>query len=348
MAAQGTLGHKLDAATEWSSGTSTAAQRVQFWHSALDMAADRPLLGWGPDTFGYMSPTYQTQKFVDAFGPDQVINGAHNTFAQTLATKGILGLAALFFFLVWLWLRAWGGWRHVRARERANPEWREQRLVLTAAIGAAVGVLLQNSFNVEIIGINVVLWAMAGGGECRGARRRCARRPQPGGNPPSGAGRRRPCRSSRPVAPIDGRLVAAASRCRWGSRRSWCSRCRGSHRHGGALDRSYQLAVEGSAVLAQPDSSSAEQTRALNSTLKAFHDAAKQNTIESRYPLTEATFQLGVLAAANALNTDNVAGARSDEGLAPKCDRSRTPRSGLARELRPIARSTSRAVSSER
>src|SRR6185295_1591421 len=120
-----------------------------------------PLLGWGPDTFGYMAPTYQTQKFVDAFGPDQVINGAHNTFAQTLATKGILGLAALLFFLVWLGLRAWGGWRHVRARERANPEWREQRLILTAAIGAAVGVLLQNSFNVEILGINVVLWAMA-------------------------------------------------------------------------------------------------------------------------------------------------------------------------------------------
>ena len=104
VAAQGTLGHKIDAATEWSSGTSTAAQRVQFWHSALDMAADRPLLGWGPDTFGYMAPTYQTQKFVDAFGPDQVINGAHNTFAQTLATKGILGLAALLFFLVWLGL----------------------------------------------------------------------------------------------------------------------------------------------------------------------------------------------------------------------------------------------------
>ena len=112
VAAQGTVSRKLDALTQWSSGTSTAAQRVQYWHSAVDMASDRPILGWGPDTYGYLAPTYQTQKFVDAFGPNQVINGAHNTFLQTLATKGVLGLAALLFFLVWLALRAVGAWRN--------------------------------------------------------------------------------------------------------------------------------------------------------------------------------------------------------------------------------------------
>ena len=110
-------------------------------------------------------------------------------------------------------------------------------------------------------------------------------------------------------------------------------------------DRSYQLAVEGSDVLAQPDSSSAEQTRALNSTLKAFRDAAKQNTIESRYPLTEATFQLGVLAAANALNTDNVAGAGSRRRACSRSAIDRGPRDPVPLvELRPTARATPRAV----
>ena len=299
---------------KWSSGTSTAAQRVQFWHSAVDMAADRPLLGWGPDTFGYMAPTYQTQKFVDAFGPDQVINGAHNTFAQTLATKGILGLAALLFFLAWLGLRSWGGWRHVRARERANPEWREQRLVLTAAIGAAVGVLLQNSFNVEILGINVVLWAMAaavsvvalGAGVPVGLNPAAILRVEPAEEAvPLEAPRRphrRPTRRGSIALPL-GIATVVVLALSWFASTWW------------RADRSYQLAVEGSAVLAQPDSSSAEQTRALNSTLKAFRDAAKQNTVESRYPLTEATFQLGVLAAANALNTDNVQALAQTEGL---------------------------------
>ena len=125
------------------------------------MAKDRPVLGWGPDTYGYLAPTYQTQKFVDAFGPNQVINGAHNTFLQTVATKGVLGLAALFFFLVWLALRSVGAWRNARARERTDEGWREHRLMLTAALGATAGVLLQSSFNVELLGINIVFWAMA-------------------------------------------------------------------------------------------------------------------------------------------------------------------------------------------
>ena len=120
VGAQGTISHKLDALTKWSSGTSTAAQRVQYWHSAVDMAKDRPVLGWGPDTYGYLAPTYQTQKFVDAFGPDQVINAAHNTFLQTLATKGVLGLAALLFFLVWLALRSVGARGATPARANAR------------------------------------------------------------------------------------------------------------------------------------------------------------------------------------------------------------------------------------
>jgi hypothetical protein len=50
-------------------------------------------------------------------------------------------------------------WRN--ARERSDEDG-AHRLMLTAAPGAIVGVLLQNSFNVELLGVNIVLWAMAG------------------------------------------------------------------------------------------------------------------------------------------------------------------------------------------
>ena len=314
VAAQGTLGDKLEAATDWSSGTSTAAQRVEYWKSATDMASDRPLLGWGPDTFGYLSPTYQTQKFVDAFGPDQTINGAHNTFLQTLATKGVLGLGALLFFFVWLALRAWGAWRHVRARERVAGEWRDQRLLLTAAVGAATAVLLQSSFNVELLGINVVLWAMAavvsvialGADVTAGLSPRAIlhvdepdravtleppRRPH-----------RRPARRASIAVPaiIAGVAVVALS---WFASTWW------------RAERSFQAAIEGTNVLLQstqtesPDQAdSAEQAEVLRSTLASFRDASSQNTIEVLYPLSEAQFEVAVLDAANAVTTENAAG----------------------------------------
>ena len=199
-------------------------------------------------------------------------------------------------------------------RERANPEWREQRLVLTAAIGAAVGVLLQNSFNVEILGINVVLWAMAGAvsvvavgagvpvGLNPAAILRVERVEEAVPLEAPRRPHRRPARRGSIVVPL-GIATVVVLALSWFASTWW------------RADRSYQLAVEGSNILAQPDVSSAEQTRALNSTLKAFRDAAKQNTIESRYPLTEATFQLGVLAAANTLNTENVQALDQTKGL---------------------------------
>ncbi len=162
VAAQGTLGHKLDAATEWSSGTSTAAQRVQFWHFG-DRHGGRPTaarLGARHVRLHVADvPDPEVRRCVRSGSGDQ--RRATTRSLRPSPRRGSSGWRRCSSSSDGFALRAWGGWRHVRARERTNPEWREQRLVLTAAIGAAVGVLLQNSFNVEIIGINVVLWATA-------------------------------------------------------------------------------------------------------------------------------------------------------------------------------------------
>ena len=229
------------------------------------------MLGWGPDTYGYLAPTYQTQKFVDAFGPDQVINAAHNTFLQTLATKGVLGLAALLFFLVWL---ACGRWARgaTPARERSDEGWREHRLVLTAALGAIVGVLLQNSFNVELLGVNIVLWAMAGVVSavalavgvpaCLSPARIVRVTPfdrdaaaEPVRQP------RKVARRSGVAVPLAVGVVAVVALA-WLSSTWW------------RADRSYQAAIDGTVKLTSGEKlSSTAQARIVNSTLTDFHDA---------------------------------------------------------------------------
>jgi len=343
VGAQGKISHKLDALTNWSSGTSTAAQRVQYWHSAVDMAKDRPLLGWGPDTYGYLAPKYQTQKFVDAFGPDQVINAAHNTFLQTLATKGVLGLGALLFFLVWLALRSVGAWRNARARERSDDGWREHRLMLTAALGAIVGVLLQNSFNVELLGVNIVLWAMAGVVSvvalavgvpvCLSPARIVRVTPFDEGALAEPA--RQPRKVSRrsgvavPLA-IGAVVVVALS---WFASTWW------------RADRSFQAAIDGTARLTSGEKlSSAAQSRIVNSTLSEFHDASRGNTSESRYPVAEATFVLQALAASNSLTAENLSGLAPVEAMlqtaVDRAPRDPVPLSAYARllaRLREIA-----------
>ena len=202
-----------------------------------------------------------------------------------------------------------------RAHERMSDDWRDQRLLLTAAIGAATAVLLQSSFNVELLGINVALWAMAavvsvvalGAGVTVGLSPRAIlhvdepdravtleppRRPH-----------RRPARRASIAVPaiVAGVAVVALS---WFASTWW------------RADRSYLLAIEGTNTLVgvtQPTESpdqadSAEQAEVLRSTLAAFGDARSQNTIEAIYPLSEAQFEVAVLDAANAVTTENAAG----------------------------------------
>ncbi len=202
----------------------------------------------------------------------------------------------------------------MRARERLAGEWRDQRLLLTAAVGAATVVLLQSSFNVELLGINVALWAMAavvsvialGAGVTVGLSPRAIlhvdepdravtleppRRPH-----------RRPARRASIAVPaiVAGVVVVALS---WFASTWW------------RAERSFQAAIEGTNTLVgatqteSPDQAdSAEQARVLRSTLSAFGDARSQNTIEVLYPLSEVQFEIGVLDAANAVTTENAAG----------------------------------------
>ena len=192
------------------------------------------------------------------------------------------GSAALLFFLVWLALRSVGAWRNARARERSDEGWREHRLMLTAALGAIVGVLLQNSFNVELLGVNIVLWAMAGVVSvvalavgvpaCLSPARIVRVTP---------FDERRPRRTRAPAA--QGRTALGRRRCRW--RSAWSSWWRVSWFASTwwRADRSFQAAIDGTVKLTSGEKlSSTAQQRIVNSTLTQFHDASRGNTSESR------------------------------------------------------------------
>ena len=69
-------------------------RRQELWRSALAMTADRPLLGWGPDTFELVYPAYRSTA-LDAL--ENVVlrpDIAHNVLLGTAVNAGFLGAAA--------------------------------------------------------------------------------------------------------------------------------------------------------------------------------------------------------------------------------------------------------------
>ncbi|HEY7098203.1 MAG TPA: O-antigen ligase family protein [Terriglobales bacterium] len=77
-----------EARAELSGGT-----RLQIDRDAIRMFSSRPLLGWGLGTFADAYPQFRS------FYTDFSVNAAHNDFLQFLAETGILGFAAMLWFV---------------------------------------------------------------------------------------------------------------------------------------------------------------------------------------------------------------------------------------------------------
>ena len=85
------------------------ATRLHVWQDSVRLIASRPLLGYGPDSFGLVYPHFQTGNWTPGFRIDK----AHADALQVASTQGLVGLAAYLGLLLASVLMFW------RARKRA-------------------------------------------------------------------------------------------------------------------------------------------------------------------------------------------------------------------------------------
>jgi O-antigen ligase len=76
-----------------SASTGSSRSRLEIWRTALAMAANRPWLGQGPDTFTLRFPTFQSPDYW-RFEWGGLPYHAHSIYLHTLATRGVAGLLA--------------------------------------------------------------------------------------------------------------------------------------------------------------------------------------------------------------------------------------------------------------
>jgi O-antigen ligase len=98
-------GLKLRARGQWVLEDLRGGARLQLWRDSLRMASQRPLAGFGPDTFALEFPHYQSAELSQAY-PDFYHESPHNIFLDALVSDGILGLAILAGFAALAWFAA--------------------------------------------------------------------------------------------------------------------------------------------------------------------------------------------------------------------------------------------------
>ncbi len=101
------LGVSLRARMHWIHDDPRGGARLLLWRDSVHMALSRPLLGYGPDTFGAEFPRFQSVALAQAY-PDFYHESPHNIFLDAATEQGVFGLAAL-LALVAAGLRE--GWR---------------------------------------------------------------------------------------------------------------------------------------------------------------------------------------------------------------------------------------------
>lgn len=108
-------GGALRARVFWASEDIAGGSRMLVWRDSLAMIAARPLVGYGPDTFGAAFPPFQSAELARAY-PEFYHESPHNMFLDALTSEGIGGGLWL---LAWIALGTLAGSRALKGPHRA-------------------------------------------------------------------------------------------------------------------------------------------------------------------------------------------------------------------------------------
>jgi O-antigen ligase len=129
-------GERLRARLHWSIEDARGGARLLLWRDSLRMAEQRPLGGFGLETFATEFPRFESVELARAY-PDFYHESPHNMFLDALTSEGILGLLPL------LGLCGLGAWAAARGWQSGRP--------LAAPLGAALaGALVSQQFVVLV------------------------------------------------------------------------------------------------------------------------------------------------------------------------------------------------------
>jgi len=103
------LGSPLGARAKDAFAETSLSGRVSIWDAATRAWAERPVLGFGTDSFSVAYPRGRQPGSAAVLGPGVAQNSAHSWLFQSLATTGLIGLAALIGLIG---AGSWLLWRH--------------------------------------------------------------------------------------------------------------------------------------------------------------------------------------------------------------------------------------------
>jgi O-antigen ligase len=150
----------------------TAQIRLYGWRASLDAIRARPLLGYGPATFGFVLERYLPPELAPFSGAAALGRRTHNVYLETAVESGLIGLAAYLALLAAVLLPLIPDGRTGHRFTSKNTDQRicvylrssaSNRFYVNAAILATLAAnLVNNVFSFDSAATTVLFWALAG------------------------------------------------------------------------------------------------------------------------------------------------------------------------------------------
>ncbi|MHB1019594.1 MAG: O-antigen ligase family protein [Coriobacteriia bacterium] len=132
----------------------SALTRFQIWEAALAAIAERPIFGWGADTFRLLFPMFKPAAYVAAAGYLSVADNVHNYPLQLTSGIGIPGTLLMYGLIAVVLISSA---RTVFARGAGM-----SRMLMGAVWAGVVGYVVHLMFGLSVTGSTVFLWLSMG------------------------------------------------------------------------------------------------------------------------------------------------------------------------------------------
>ncbi|MCL2746142.1 MAG: O-antigen ligase family protein [Coriobacteriia bacterium] len=130
--------------------------RTQIWEAALAAIAERPIFGYGLDTFRLIFRHFAPPEYAQAAGFRSVADNAHNFPLQLATGIGIVG-AILFFALLF-----WVAFIAIRRCLKVSEESKADRMLLIGIVCACIAYCVHLFFGLSLPSTSFLLWILMG------------------------------------------------------------------------------------------------------------------------------------------------------------------------------------------
>lgn len=124
--------------------------RIFIWVNSLPLVLDFFWIGSGPDTFGLVFP--DDKEIIDFTG-GALVDKAHNEYLQMAITMGVPTLLTYLLFVLIVLIRAFKAVKRAKGNEK---------IILYGLISAIFGYLVQAFFNISVVPVAPLFWALLG------------------------------------------------------------------------------------------------------------------------------------------------------------------------------------------